>query len=60
MPAEGVRGGELRPEIDVAAMASLLIASVQGGYVLARAQRSQEAFRRATDAAKVALSGFAA
>ncbi|SFY51918.1 TetR/AcrR family transcriptional regulator [Streptomyces sp. F-1] len=54
--AEGVRSGELRPDADVAAMASLVIATVQGGYVLARAQQDQAAFRRATQAAKSALA----
>ncbi|CAK7280425.1 TetR family transcriptional regulator C-terminal domain-containing protein [Streptomyces sp. RM1] len=54
--AEGVRTGELRPDTDVAAMASLVIATVQGGYVLARAQQDQAAFRRATEAAKSALA----
>ncbi|MFH8337950.1 TetR family transcriptional regulator C-terminal domain-containing protein [Streptomyces sp. AM6-12] len=53
---EGVRDGELRADTDAAAMASLVIATVEGGYVLARAQRDPSAFRRATEAAKSALA----
>ncbi|GLX47955.1 TetR family transcriptional regulator [Streptomyces hygroscopicus subsp. hygroscopicus] len=53
--AEGVRTGELRADTDPEAMASLVIATVQGGYVIARAQQDQAAFRRATEAAKSAL-----
>ncbi|OIK23163.1 TetR/AcrR family transcriptional regulator [Streptomyces malaysiense] len=53
--AEGVRTGELRADTDPEAMASLVIATVQGGYVLARAQQDQAAFRQATEAAKSAL-----
>jgi AcrR family transcriptional regulator len=56
--AEGVRSGELRQDTDVAATAALVIATVQGGYVLARAQQDEEAFRRAAKAAKAALVGL--
>lgn len=56
--AEGVRSGELRQDTDVAATAALVIATVQGGYVLARAQQDEEAFRRAAEAAKAALVGL--
>ena len=50
-----MRAGELRPDTDPEATASLVIATVQGGYVLARAQQDQAAFRQATEAAKSAL-----
>ncbi|MYR84248.1 TetR family transcriptional regulator [Streptomyces sp. SID685] len=53
--AEGVRDGELRPDTDPEATASLVVATIQGGYVLARAQQDQAAFRQATEAAKSAL-----
>ena len=39
----------------VEAAAALVIATVQGDHVLARAQRDQAAFRRATQAAKSVL-----
>ncbi|WP_225850244.1 TetR/AcrR family transcriptional regulator [Streptomyces sp. HPF1205] len=53
---EGVRSGELRQDTDPAAMAYLVVAAVQGGYVLARAQQDEQAFRRATEAAKAAVA----
>lgn len=56
----GVRSGELRPDTDVEATAALVAASVQGGYVLARARRDPEAFRRATRGARKAVSALAA
>nr|BFD87087.1 TetR/AcrR family transcriptional regulator [Streptomyces sp. Xyl84] len=54
--ADGVRSGELRPDTEVEAMASLVIATVQGGYVLARARQDQAEYRRATQAAKSVLA----
>ena len=56
----GVRSGELRPDADVAATAALVAASVQGGYILARAQQDPEAFRRATRGARQAVRALAA
>lgn len=50
--ADGVRSGELKPDTDPDVMASLIIAAVQGGYVLARAQQDPAAFRRAIDGAR--------
>lgn len=52
---EGVRNGELRPDTDPAAMAYLVVAAVQGGHVLARAEQDERAFHRTTAAAKAAL-----
>lgn len=58
--ADGVRTGELRPGTDPDATAALIIAAVQGGYVLARAHQDPAAFDRAIDGAKQALSNLAA
>ncbi|GAA1036191.1 TetR/AcrR family transcriptional regulator [Streptomyces murinus] len=55
---QGVRAGELRADTDAAAMASLVVAAVEGGYVLARAEQDETAFRRATEAAKSVLAGI--
>ncbi|MEU2428170.1 TetR/AcrR family transcriptional regulator [Streptomyces sp. NPDC007861] len=58
--AEGVRAGEFRPGTDPDAMASLIMATVQGGYVLARAHQDPAAFRRAVDGAKQVVAGLVA
>ncbi|MEI5100828.1 TetR/AcrR family transcriptional regulator [Streptomyces sp. PmtG] len=41
---EGVERGEFSPSLDAAEIASTIVATVQGGYVLARATGSPEAF----------------
>ncbi|WKX72152.1 TetR/AcrR family transcriptional regulator [Streptomyces sp. XD-27] len=56
--AEGVRAGEFRPDTDPDVMASLIMASVQGGYVLARAHQDPAAFRRAVDGAKQVVASL--
>lgn len=58
--AEGVRAGEFRPGTDPDRMASLIMAAVQGGYVLARAQQDPAAFCRAVDGARQVVTGLAA
>ncbi|MEU2063758.1 TetR/AcrR family transcriptional regulator [Streptomyces sp. NPDC013455] len=57
---EGVRAGEFRPGTDPDLMASLLMATVQGGYVLARAHQDPAAFRRAVDGARRVVADLAA
>lgn len=42
--AEGTAGGGLRPGLDAPATAAAVVATVQGGYVLARASGSPAAF----------------
>lgn len=56
--AEGVRSGELRPDADVETMATLIVATVQGGYVLSRAQQNPEAFQRTVAGVKHALENL--
>jgi TetR/AcrR family transcriptional regulator, transcriptional repressor for nem operon len=51
-----VESGELRPDTDVAWLASSTLASVQGGLVLSQARRDPLALRRALDGA-LALIG---
>ncbi|WP_374984189.1 TetR/AcrR family transcriptional regulator [Streptomyces fradiae] len=46
---EGVATGELDPELDPERTAALVVATVQGGYVLARASGSAGAFEAAVD-----------
>jgi AcrR family transcriptional regulator len=46
-----VEGGELRPETDVAWLATSTLASLQGGLVLSQARRDPQALRRALDGA---------
>ncbi|MFJ5224118.1 TetR family transcriptional regulator C-terminal domain-containing protein [Streptomyces sp. NPDC088400] len=58
--ADGVRTGELRSDTDPDVMASLIIATVQGGYVLARAHQDPAAFHRAVDGAKQVVTRLAA
>jgi AcrR family transcriptional regulator len=57
--ADGVHAGELRPGTDPDAMAALIMATVQGGYVLARAHQDPAAFDRAIDGAKQVLANLA-
>lgn len=47
--AEGVAGGELRAGIDPAATAAAIVATLQGGYVLARAADDPEMFQLAVE-----------
>jgi len=47
--AEGVAGGELRAGIDPAATAAAIVATLQGGYVLARAAEDPEMFQLAVE-----------
>jgi TetR/AcrR family transcriptional repressor of nem operon len=54
--ADGVAGGELDPALDPQAVAATVVATLQGGYVLARAQQSGEPFDRAV-AGLLALLG---
>ncbi|MDF3300865.1 TetR/AcrR family transcriptional regulator [Streptomyces tropicalis] len=56
--AEGVRAGEFRPDTDPDVMASLIMATVQGGYVLARAHQDPAAFRRAVAGAKQVVASL--
>ncbi|WP_442875594.1 TetR/AcrR family transcriptional regulator [Actinoallomurus sp. NBC_01490] len=49
--AEGREDGELDLRLDPAATASALVAVLQGGYVLARAAGSPEAYEQAVDGA---------
>ncbi|MET7465849.1 helix-turn-helix domain-containing protein [Nonomuraea sp. NPDC005501] len=46
---------DFRPDADILATASMVVAAVQGGYVLARATQDPQAFRRVTQAAKQAV-----
>ena len=47
--AEGVADGELGPTLDPAATASAIVATLQGGYVLARAANDPQAFQQAIE-----------
>lgn len=44
---EGMDGGELEPALDPATTASAIVATMQGGYVLARADGTSEPFDQA-------------
>lgn len=57
---EGVAQGELRPDTDSRTTASLVVAAVQGGYVLARAQRDPQEFRRCVAGALKAVEALRA
>jgi TetR/AcrR family transcriptional regulator, transcriptional repressor for nem operon len=46
---EGRGNGEIDPSVDPAATATALVAVLQGGYVLARAAGSEEAYTQAVD-----------
>jgi len=54
--ADAQRAGELDPVLDPAALAASVAAVVQGGYVLARAERDPAAFQRAIDGARQLLA----
>jgi TetR/AcrR family transcriptional repressor of nem operon len=53
---EGRRNGELAPSADPAAVATALIAVLQGGYVLARASGSADTYTQAVDGALALLA----
>jgi AcrR family transcriptional regulator len=53
---QGRRNGELSPSADPAAVAAALVAVLQGGYVLARASGSADAFTQAVDGALALLA----
>jgi AcrR family transcriptional regulator len=53
-----VESGELRPEADVAWLASSTLASVQGGLVLSQARRDPRALRRALDGALALIASY--
>jgi AcrR family transcriptional regulator len=48
---EGRQNGELDPSVDPAAIATALVAVLQGGYVLARAADSADIYAQAVDGA---------
>jgi hypothetical protein len=49
--ADGRENGELDPSVDPAAVATTLIAVLQGGYVLARAAGSADTYQQAVEGA---------
>ncbi|MGH3262699.1 MAG: TetR/AcrR family transcriptional regulator [Trebonia sp.] len=49
--AEGREGGELDPSLDPVAVATALVAVLQGGYVLARASGSADSYTQAVEGA---------
>jgi AcrR family transcriptional regulator len=53
-----VNCGELRPETDVAWLASSTLASLEGGLLLSQARRDPQALRRALDGALGLIAGF--
>jgi AcrR family transcriptional regulator len=53
-----VESGELRPDADVAWLASSTLASVQGGLVLSQAHRDPRALRRALDGALALIASY--
>jgi AcrR family transcriptional regulator len=53
-----VSSGELRPDADVAWLASSTLASVQGGLVLSQARRDPLALRRALDGALELIASY--
>ncbi|WP_036568317.1 TetR/AcrR family transcriptional regulator [Nocardia sp. BMG51109] len=52
------RSGELRPDTDIAALATSTLASVQGGLLLAQARRDPQALRRALDGALTLIANY--
>jgi AcrR family transcriptional regulator len=52
---EGVAKGELNPDADVTTMAALIVATVQGAYVLSRAQHDPVEFDHAISGLKIVL-----
>ena len=58
--AEGQRAGEFAPGVDAGAVAAAVVATVQGGYVLARATGDPAAFTDATEGAVQMLTAMRA
>jgi TetR/AcrR family transcriptional regulator, transcriptional repressor for nem operon len=58
--AEGLENGEIAPGLDPVSTATAVIATLQGGYVLARAAGSAAVFGEAVDGILGLLSAFAA
>ena len=56
---QGLEAGEFPPETDPRQLASMVVATVQGGYVLARAQQDPAAFDAAVAGAASLLQGQA-
>ena len=57
--AEAQGRGELRAALDADAVAAAIVATVQGGYVLARAAGDEQPFRDATEGAVQVLTALA-
>lgn len=56
--AEGQQAGELRADVDPEAVAATVVATVQGGYVLARSAGRPEPFEEATEGAVALLTAL--
>jgi TetR/AcrR family transcriptional repressor of nem operon len=57
---DGQEAGEFGAQLDPATVAATIVATVQGGYVLARAAADSEQFERATSGLMTLLKGNAA
>jgi hypothetical protein len=55
---EGIECGQLRADVDVREVASMLVATIQGGYVLARAGQDPAAFDAAVRGALQSLAAL--
>lgn len=56
--SEGIATGEFPPETDAHQLASMVVATVQGGYVLARAQQNPAEFDAAVHGATMLLHAW--
>jgi AcrR family transcriptional regulator len=56
--AAGLRAGQVRAGTDPRAVASTVVATVQGGYVGARAELSEDVYQLAVDGLKFLLAGI--
>ncbi len=56
---QGVDAGEFKPDVDPPQLAATVVAVVQGGYVLARAQQDRASFDLAVEGAVALLRGAA-
>lgn len=56
--AEGIECGQLRADVDAREVASMLVATIQGGYVLARARQDPAAFDAAVRGALQSLAAL--
>lgn len=56
--AEGIECGQLRADVDAREVASMLVATIQGGYVLARAGQDPAAFDAAVRGALQSLTAL--